>query len=107
MIREICEEYNYALMELEVSVGHVHILLSFSPKDSIGGVVRTIKSISARELFREFPSLKSRMWSGPLWEDGYFTRTVGDRITCEVVAKYIQHHQDIKQGPAQLKLRLR
>jgi putative transposase len=107
LIHEICEEYDYDLMELEVSVDHVHILISFPPKESIGGVVRTIKSISARQLFREFPSLKSRMWSGQLWEDGYFARTVGDRMTCEVVAKYIQHHQDIKQGPAQLQLKLR
>jgi len=107
LIHEICEEYDYDLMELEVSVDHVHILISFPPKDSIGGVVRTIKSISARQLFREFPSLKSRMWSGQLWEDGYFARTVGDRMTCEVVAKYIQHHKDIKQGPVQLQLKLR
>jgi len=107
IVREICEEYDYELMELEISVDHVHILLFFPPNDSIGSVVRTIKSITARQLFREFPSVKSNMWSGKLWEDSYFSRTVGDRMICDVVAKYIQHHWDMKQGPAQLKLKLR
>ncbi len=39
LVREICEEYDYELMELEISVDHVHILISFPPKDSIGSVV--------------------------------------------------------------------
>jgi putative transposase len=58
-------------------------------------------------LFREFPSLKARLWSGELWEDGYFARTVGDRMTRDVIEKYIEHHRDLKQGPAQLDLKLR
>jgi putative transposase len=70
-------------------------------------VVRIIKSISARELFRAFPSLKHKLWSGQLWEDGYFARTVGDRMTRDVIEKYIEHHRDLKQGPAQLELKLR
>lgn len=85
MIRKICKEYDFELIEMEVSNEHVHILLSFPPKRSIREVVRIIKSISARELFRAFPSLKQRLWSGQLWEDGYFARTVGDRMTRDVI----------------------
>jgi putative transposase len=85
LIREISDEYGFEIIEMQVDVEHVHILLSFPPKRSIGEVVRIIKSNSARELFREFPSLKSRLWSGELWEDGYFARTVGDRMTRDVI----------------------
>jgi len=42
-----------------------------------------------------------------LWEDGYFARTVGDRLTRDVILKYIVHHRDLEQGPAQLALKLR
>ena len=107
LIRRICEEYCFEIIKMEVSAEHVHILLSFPPKRSIGEVVRIIKSISARELFREFPSLKHRLWSEQLWEDGYFARTVGDRMTREVIEKYIEHHRNLEQGPAQLELKLR
>ena len=102
LVREICEEYGFEIEEMEVAEDHVHILISFPPKHSIGEVVRIIKSISARELFRVFPRLKKRLWSGELWEDGYFVRTVGDRLTRQIIDKYIKHHREIEQGPAQL-----
>ena len=107
LIHEISEEYGFEIVEIEVAIEHVHILLSFPPKRSIGEVVRIIKRNSARELFREFPSLKRRLWAGELWEDGYFVRTVGDRMTRDVIKRYIQHHRDLAQGPAQLDLKLR
>ena len=107
LIREISEEYGFEVIEMELAVEHVHILLSFPPKRSIGEVVRIIKSNTARELFREFPSMKRRLWAGELWEDGYFARTVGDRMTRDVVEKYIEHHRDLEQGPAQLEFKLR
>ncbi|MGO9951684.1 MAG: IS200/IS605 family transposase [Dissulfurispiraceae bacterium] len=102
LFREICDEYEFEIEEMEVGEDHVHILISFHPKYSIGQVVRTLKSISARELFREFPRIKKRLWSGQLWEDGYFARTVGDRMTRQIVEKYIRHHRKEEQGPAQL-----
>ena len=102
LINEISEEYGMEIEEMEVAKDHVHILISFPPKYSIGQVVRMIKSISARELFREFPRIKKRLWAGELWEDGYFARTVGDRMTRQIIDKYIKHHKDLEQGPAQL-----
>jgi putative transposase len=107
MIKEICEEYGFEVEEMEVEPEHVHMLVSFPPSRSIGEVVRIIKSLSGRGLFREFPGLKKRLWAGELWEDGYFARTVGDRLTRDVVLKYIAHHRDLEQGPAQLALKLR
>lgn len=102
LLREISDEYTFEIQEMEVGVDHVHILISFHPKYSIGQVVRILKSISARELFREFPRIKKRLWSGQLWEDGYFARTVGDRMTREIVEKHIRHHRQDEQGPAKL-----
>ena len=107
LIHRICEEFDFEIIEMGVETEHVHILVSFPPKRSIGEVVRIIKSISARKLFREFPSLKRKLWAGELWEDGYFARTVGDRMTRDVIEKYIEQHRDLKQGPAQLDLKLR
>jgi len=107
LIREISDDYGFDLTEMEIAIEHVHILLSFPPRYSIGDVVRIIKSISARQLFREFPILKRKLWSGELWEDGYFVRTVGDRMTREVIEKYIDHHRHLTQGPAQLEFKLR
>lgn len=107
LIEEICEEYKIEVIELEIVEDHVHVMVSFLPSRSIGEVVRIVKSNSARILFREFPGLKKRLWSGEMWEDGYFARTVGDRMTREVIEKYIVSHREFEQGPAQLGFKLR
>ena len=107
LLREIAENYGVDIREMEVAKDHVHLMVSFPPRRSIGEVVRILKSISARELFRTFPGLKARLWAGELWEDGYFARTVGDRMTSEIIQKYIQHHHVLEQGPVQLVLKLR
>jgi REP element-mobilizing transposase RayT len=31
-------------------------------------------------------------------EDGYFVRTVGDKVTADVIKKYIQFHEARKTG---------
>jgi len=107
LIREIIENYDFEVIEMEIAIDHVHILIFFPPSKSIGEVVRIIKSKTARELFREFPSLKRKLWSGELWEDGYFVRTIGDRMTRSVIEKYIKNHKHITHGPAQLEIKLR
>ncbi|HQM30876.1 MAG TPA: IS200/IS605 family transposase [Syntrophales bacterium] len=107
LIREISEDYGFEVIEMEIAIEHVHILLSFPPSRSIGEVVRIIKSKSARVLFREFPFLKKKLWSGELWEDGYFARTIGDRMTRSVIERYIKNHKHITHGPAQLEIKLR
>jgi len=107
MIRDICEIYGIEILEMEIMEEHIHLLVSFPPTRSIGEVVRIIKSQSGRGLFREFPGLKKRLWGGEIWEDGYFVRTVGDRMTRDVIQRYIKYHRDQEQGPAQLDLKLR
>jgi len=107
LIEEICEEYRFEVIEKEIVEDHIHVMLSFPPSRSIGEVVRIIKSNSARMLFREFRGLKKRLWSGEMWEDGYFARTVGDRMTRDVIERYIASHRELEQGPAQLGLKLR
>ena len=79
---------------MEVMGEHVHIFLSFPPRYSISKVVGIMKSISASRVFREFPWLKEFLWGGELWSDGYFARTVGDKVTSEVIRRYIQYHRE-------------
>jgi len=102
LFREIGEAYDITIEEIEVSVDHVHIFCSFPPRYAISQVVGRLKSLSARAVFKEFPWVKRRLWGGELWEDGYFARTVGDKVTAEVIRQYIRRHK--KELDSQLKL---
>ena len=94
LFREIAQAHDVTIEELEVSVDHVHIFCSFPPRYSISQVVGRLKSESARAVFREFPRVKRQLWGGELWEDGYFARTVGDKVTAEMIRQYIRRHHE-------------
>ena len=94
LFREIAQAHDVTIEELEVSVDHVHIFCSFPPRYSISQVVGRLKSESARAVFREFPRVKRQLWGGELWEDGCFARTVGDKVTAEVIRQYIRRHHE-------------
>ena len=94
MFKEIAETYDITIEEMEVSSDHVHIFCSFPPRYSIAQVVTRFKSLSARAVFREFPQVKRQLWGGEFWEHGYFARTVGDKVTAEMIRKYIQRHKE-------------
>ncbi len=93
LFREIGEAYDITIEEMEVSVDHVHIFCSFPPRYAISEVVGRLKSLSARAVFKEFPKVKRELWGGEFWEEGYFARTVGDKVTAEVIRQYIQRHK--------------
>jgi putative transposase len=99
VLEEIAQAYDITIEEMEVSPDHVHIFCSFPPRLSITQVITRFKSLSARAIFREHPQVKRQLWGGELWEDGYFARTVGDKVTAEVIKKYIQHHRDDRENP--------
>ena len=99
LLHEIAQAHDIFIEEMEVSVDHMHIFCSFPPRLSITQVVTRFKSLSARAIFREHPEVKNQLWGGEFWEDGYFARTVGDKVTADIIKKYIQHHRDDKENP--------
>ena len=93
-LKEICLEiskrYEIHFIEIGTDGDHVHFLVQSVPTYSPTKIVRTIKSIIARELFRRLPSVKEVLWGGEFWTDGYYIETVGKKGNETVIQKYIQ-----------------
>jgi putative transposase len=87
----IGERYEIEFEQLGCDKDHIHILCSFHPKYSIGEVVRKFKSITTRELFKQFPLLKKTLWGGEFWSDGYYVSSVGERGDWRVVEQYVKN----------------
>ena len=104
LFSQIAEDFDFEIEEMEIAEDHVHIFLSFPPRYSIAKSVGILKSISASRVFQDHPEVKKELWGGEFWEDGYFARTVGDKVTSEVIRKYIRYHREEKEGPQQLDL---
>ncbi len=92
----IADEYEFHIDTMEVMGDHVHLFVEAGPAYSPAQVVQILKSISARELYKKFPKMRREMWSGKIWSDGYFVRSVGDKVTVEIIRRYIkyQNHED-------------
>ena len=104
IFKEISRNHEFEIEAMEIAEDHVHIFLSFPPRYSISRVVGMMKSISGGVIFKEYPEVKKQLWGGQFWEDGYFVRTVGDKVTAEVIKKYIEYHWKEEKHPNQLEL---
>jgi len=103
VFEKIAEEYEFHIDTMEVMEDHVHVFTEAPPSYSVLHVVQVLKSISARELYKKFPEVRKAMWSGKIWNDGYFVRSVGDKVTAEVIRKYIEY-QKLEDKEEQLRL---
>ena len=84
---------------------HIHILCSFSPtKYKWWDIVRTFKSITAKELFKKFPTMKDDLWWWQFWSDWYYFATVWERWDWNVVKKYVENQWKTMWSNLQLKL---
>ena len=86
---QISNQYQYEIKAIEVMPDHIHLLISTKPTVAPTDVVRTLKSLSAIELFKLYPELK-RFYGrcGSLWSKGYFAFTIGS-VSEETVKEYI------------------
>ena len=94
---KIAEEYEFEIGTMEVMEDHVHVFVEVPPRYSPARVVvQIMKSISVREVFSQFPDFRKQLWAGELWNDGYFVRSVGDKVTADIIRKYIEYqaHED-------------
>ena len=75
---------------------HIHIFIDVLQTVASCDVARTLKSISAIELFKAQPQLKKfYARCGALWSGGYFVSTVG-HISEATVIKYIEEQKNDK-----------
>ncbi len=87
---EIEKRYEVKFLEIGIDKNHVHFLLQSIPTQSPTQIVKMLKSITAREIFRFHPEVKKQLWGGEFWSDGYFVNTVskfGDETT---ISKYVK-----------------
>jgi putative transposase len=98
LFKEIAEDFGFELDTMEVMQDHVHLFIGAPPKYSIAKMVGILKSISASRIFEEHPEVKKQLWGGEFWSDGYFARTVGDKVTADIIRRYIEYQRKEDKG---------
>lgn len=88
---DISARYEINFLEIGYEENHVHFLIQSVPLLSISEICMKVKSITAKEIFRRFPEVKSKLWGGNFWTSGYYANTVGQYGNKEVIKKYIEN----------------
>ena len=94
-IKDIClaigERYEIQFVEIGTDEDHVHFLVQSVPTIAVSKIAQTIKSISAREVFKNYPEIKKQLWGGNFWTSGFYANTVGQYGNKEVIKKYVEN----------------
>lgn len=92
LLREVSQQINVDIIEMEIMPDHVHLLIEVDPQFGIHKAVKRLKGATSRYLRLEFPQLKSRLPT--LWTNSYFVSTAGG-APLEVIKQYIQLQKEV------------
>ena len=94
---KISHDNGFSILEVNTDRDHVHLLVDCSPQNYIPDIVKALKGVSARMLFKEYGNeLRKQLWGGHLWNPSYFITTVSENTETQV-RKYIQS-QGVKKS---------
>lgn len=95
VLKDVCTElerdYQIRFLEIGTDHNHVHFLIQSVPTYSVTKIVTLIKSITAREIFKQCPEVKKILWGGEFWTDGYFASTVGKHGDENMIGRYVKN----------------
>ena len=95
VLKEVCvgieQRYEVKFLEIGTDKDHVHFLVQSVPSYNVTKIVRVIKSVTAREIFRRCPQVKKKLWGGEFWTEGYFASTVGKHADEGVIGRYVKN----------------
>jgi len=93
-LKEICIEiskrYDIIFIEIGTDKDHVHFLIQSVPVESPTKIIRIVKSITAKEIFKKHPEVKSKLWGGEFWSKGFYVNTVGRHGDESTIQDYVK-----------------
>lgn len=88
LLLQIAQDNNFAIESMEIMPDHIHLFVTATPNHLIADMIKALKGVSARFLFKKHPELKQHLYGGHLWNPSYYVGTVG-QISEENIKRYI------------------
>ena len=74
ILHQIATDNGFTILEIESDCDHIHLLIDCTPQHSIPSMMKALKGVSARLLFKEFPSSKKEIMGRSSLESFLFCR---------------------------------
>jgi putative transposase len=69
------------------------MIFTSKPTLDIPKYINTLKTITSREIRKEFPGIKSLLWEDTFWSRSYFIATTG-QVTLDILKKYVESQNE-------------
>ena len=89
IFKDVCQNFETELVEMNGETEHIHLLLNYPPKASISKLVNSLKGVSSRLIRKQYPELKKSYWKGGLWSPSYFASSCGG-APLSIIKQYIE-----------------
>ncbi len=103
---EISERYCFEFDAIGRDGDNVHLFVGAEPKYSPSKIMQIIKSITARQIFKQYPEIKKQLWGGELWSDGGYIGTIGDGKTSDVIKNYVENQGNKEEEEAYQQMKI-
>jgi Transposase and inactivated derivatives len=90
LLQGIWERYWFRFEAIGVEQDHLHVVVGVSPKYSPSAIMCRIKSITARQIFQDYPEIKEFLWGGSFWSAGGHIDTVSEFGGLEKIKRYVE-----------------
>jgi putative transposase len=91
-VTRLLKEADCPLVAVETDLDHIQVVFRAKPTHQLSKLVNSLKGVTARRLFQEFPEVKAAVrtdWRGHLWSPSYFVVSVGG-APLEVIKRYVE-----------------
>ena len=94
LMKKLCQTQDCELLQCKADLGtqdHIHLLIDIAPKISLSKLANILKTITSREIRKEFATeLKPYYWKPVFWKRGFgYTSAGGAPLT--VLKQYIEN----------------
>jgi putative transposase len=94
---EIAERLPIEREAIGTDKNHIHLLCGAHLKVAPGRSTQIFKHLMVREIVRRKPAVKRVLWSRECWAAWYQVAARGERANWEVVERYMQPQEDLRQ----------
>jgi len=88
--KEIRNTFKVEILDQECDLDHIHMIFKARPTRDIPKYLNALKTISSREIRRNFPEVKKKLWDDKFWSPSYCLITTG-QVTLDQLKKYVEN----------------
>ena len=90
--KEISSSFEVEIINQECDKDYIHIIFKAKPTLDIPKYINAMKTITSREIRRNFPEVKDKLWKDAFWSPSYFLTTTG-QTTLDQLKKYVDNQE--------------